>query len=54
MRPLLVGALLLAAACESGTLTLPEPPQAPGPGTVYGRVVYAVPGRIERVPASNA
>src|SRR5690348_11459513 len=50
MRWIAAGLLLLAAAC-SRDFTVPPPP---GPGVVYGRVVVAVPGRAERVPAAGA
>lgn len=53
MRRLLLLSCVLAA-CEASNLTLPEPPAAPGPGTLYGRVVFAVPGRMERIAAADA
>lgn len=42
--------LSLAAACARDA-SLPPPP---GPGTIQGRAVYAVPGQAQRVPASGA
>jgi hypothetical protein len=43
--------LLLAIVGCTRDLTLPP---LPGPGTVYGTVVYAVPGQAAPVPAPNA
>jgi sugar lactone lactonase YvrE len=55
MRELRLGALALVvfAGC-SRDLSLPPPPGPPSPGTVYGRVVYAVPGKLAREPAGGA
>jgi len=43
-------ATLVAAGCARD-VSLPPPP---GPGTIQGRVVYAVPGQAERAPAQGA
>src|SRR5512137_1788859 len=49
----LVAAILLLAGC-SRDLTLPPPPAPPGPGAVYGKVVVAQPGSVDRLPVSGA
>lgn len=41
-----------ASACRDLKVPAAAPP--PGPGTIYGRVVYAIPGLADRVPAAGA
>jgi hypothetical protein len=51
MRQFFAVASLLAVAACTRDATLPPPP---GPGTIQGRVVYAVPGQSARVAANGA
>ncbi len=44
----------LLQACQASDLTLPSPPTKQPPGTIYGTVVYALPGKMTTAPAANA
>src|SRR5258708_2190821 len=45
--------LLFYCSCQRN-LDVPEPAPPPGPGSRYGRVVYAKPGLSERLAAGGA
>src|SRR5688500_17909830 len=53
MRPIAVLRLLALGAC-SRSLELPPAPEPPGPGSISGRVVIALPGRSDRIAAPGA
>lgn len=54
MRRALAVACLLAGSTCSRSLTVPDAPPAPAPGSISGRVVVAQPGRTTVLPAIGA
>lgn len=54
MRSFLVASLAVLALASCVDLTLPPLPTPPGPGSVQGTLVYAVPGRTTAEPAAGA
>ena len=51
MRVVAAVVLVMSSACIE--LSLPQPPAPPGPGTIQGTAVYAVPGRAGYRPAGG-
>lgn len=54
MRVLVAASLAVLTLASCTDLTLPPPPAPPGPGSVQGTLVYAVPGRTTAEPAVGA
>ncbi len=53
-EPWLAALVTVSLAACSRNLSLPPPPGPPGPGILYGRVVYALPGQSAKLPAKGA